>query len=286
MLTAIRKSDKNKVFGSQIDKDIEAEYYCEYCGKIVIHHNPESAVRIGHFKHKSNESLCPNITGETEIHYKTKYDIFNYIKKGWSVNLKILELEKWICNNSVRPDIYIETPKGNRIAIEVQATILTVSEIKRRTEIYFNNDIYVLWILPFEHGRIYEKVPIQNDYSKNGYEFVWEYREKVKLKEMEIFLYWAYLKKLLFWDIEHQDSDSFICVSFSEYKGNSAEFIKDGIDKYYSAKTAKTIKSTILVKKNIKFNQLSIRKIKEFNAPFRNYNIPNRRLFTFEENNK
>jgi competence CoiA-like predicted nuclease len=153
MLTAIRDTDNKKVVGALIEKDKNATYHCEYCKKEAIHHKSESQVRIGHFKHKQGASHCPNQTNETEWHYKTKYDIYKYIYSNWGDKLKEIEVEKWICNNSIRSDIYLETSK-NKIAIEVQATILTPSEIKRRTAKYFKNGIAVMWILPFEYDRI------------------------------------------------------------------------------------------------------------------------------------
>lgn len=281
MLTAIRYSDNKKVIGALIEKDKDATYYCEYCEKEVIHHKSESQLRVGHFKHKKGGSHCPNQTKETEWHYETKYDIFNYIQTNWGSKLEELEVEKWICNNSIRPDIYIRTLK-NKIAIEVQATILTISEIKRRTVKYFKNGISVMWILPFEFERLHEYQ--RNRFKSSEYEddWVWRERDKVRFKEMEIWLYWAYFKKLIFWDLKHKYSKEFIFTEFTEYKSDDVEFRRDGEEHFYYGKTAKTLKSVETIWYDIPFSKLTVSYSKEFEAPFRNYVIPERKIFTFD----
>lgn len=281
MITAIRKSDNEKVIGSIIPKDKNAEYTCEYCAKNVIHNRSDSRIRIGHFKHKHGDSHCPNQSKESEYHIKTKLDIYDYIKNGWGKKLRLIELEKWICNNSIRPDIYIETRKS-KIAIEVQATILTVSDIKKRTEKYNKNNIHVLWILPFVYSRIWENRIVEMGYGGDENKYDWCLSEKVKMKDMEIFLYWAYYKKLIFWDLEHEHSNSFIAVGFEEYKSDDADFWKDGEEHSYSGRTAKTIKSASWIKYNLQFTDFSTTFAKEFKAPYRNYVIPERELFTYD----
>ncbi|MFZ1424809.1 MAG: competence protein CoiA family protein [Saprospiraceae bacterium] len=280
MLTAIRTSDSQKVIGNYIEKDHRSTYICEYCKKNVVHHKSEAAIKTGHFKHRTGESHCPNQTAETEYHLKTKLDIYSYIKNGWGNKLELIELEKWICNNSIRPDVYIETKKS-KIAIEVQATILTVSEIKRRTEKYFDNGIYVLWILPYEFKRLYYVRYIRS--HDDEYEPEVSYHDKVKLKEMEVFLYWAYFKKLFFWDLDHKYSEAFICVGLTEHKSSDTEFRRDGEDHYYYGKTAKTLKSVDWIRENIKFDQMSTSYGPEYEPPFRQYTIPSRKLFTFDK---
>lgn len=273
MLTAIRKSDNKKVIGNHIPKDKTEEYYCEYCEKNVIHHKSESKIRCGHFKHNVGESDCPNQSKETEYHLKTKIDIYNYINNGWGDKLTCIELEKWICNKTIRPDIYIETRK-NKIAIEVQATILTVSEIKRRTEKYKKHGINVLWILPFEGSRIFDIYKLDDEFGIR-----YDYAEKVKLKEMEIFLYWAYFKRLIYWDLKHEYSDSFICVGFEAYKSEDVSFKRDGEDE---GRTFKTTKTVDWIKVDLEFTDFEPKYAKEFKAPFRDYVIPERELFTYD----
>jgi len=279
MITSIRQSDNQKVLGNVIMKDTSESYICEFCKKNVIHHKSDSGVRIGHFKHKTGESYCPNqMTGETEYHYRTKYDIYEYINSNWGDKLKLIEIEKWICNNTIRSDIYIETKKS-KIAIEVQATILTVSEIKSRTEKYTQNDIYVLWILPYENDRLYEYV--LDDENK----YDWFLREKVKLKEMEVYLYWSNNRRLIFWDLSHEYYNSFICTFFDEHKSDDVEFMRDGEEHYYTGRTAKTIKSPTW-EKCVNFNDMIVKEYPSTKAKNRMYSVGRRKIFTYELYNK
>ncbi|MBI3235242.1 MAG: hypothetical protein HYZ42_14605 [Bacteroidetes bacterium] len=280
MLTAIRINDNIKVVGENIQKDSSSKYICEYCKKYVIHHKAESKVKTGHFKHKIGESHCPNQIKETEYHIKTKLDIYNYINQEWGGKIQLIELEKWICNNTIRPDIYIETKKS-KIAIEVQATILTVSEIKRRTQKYFSNNIYVLWILPFEYSRFWEYKFQFHGYSEDGKNWDWSYRDKIRLKEMEIFLYWSNFKKLIFWNLSHEHSKSFVCIELSEYVNEDVEFWRDGESHSYYGKKAKTMKQIENIIYDIPFDRFKTTYCKEFSPPIKEYLIPERLLFTY-----
>lgn len=275
MITAIRQSDNSKVLGNLIDKDASEIYTCDFCKKAVIHHRSDSGIKIGHFKHKSGESHCPNKnTGETEYHYRTKYDIYDYIKTSWGDKLKCIEVEKWLCNNTVRADVYVETNK-NKIAIEVQATILTVSEIKTRTERYYANGIYVLWILPYDYNRLYEYVLNQEN------EYDWFFRDKVKLKDMEVFLYWSNNQRLIFWDLEHKYYDDFVCTFFKEHKNDDVEFRRDGEEHYYSGRTSKTIK-TPSWEIGVAFDKMTVKHFQSVQAQNRTYVVPDRKIFTYE----
>jgi len=284
MLTSIRESDKKKVIGNQIPKDKNEKYFCEYCKNEVIHHKSSSKVRIGHFKHKSGQSFCPN-TSETIEHLETKNGIYNYIIKYWGDSLKIIELEKWICQNTIRPDIYIETKKGNKIAIEVQASVLQVSEIKRRTEKYFKEKIYVLWILIFEKKRFIEYRQDWGYDEEGEWKLLphdWHLARRLKLKEFEVFLYWGYFKKLIFWDFTEKYSESFIVAELDEYISDGTEFYQNGEFKSFEGKRTKTIKSIKKLNYNIEFDEFRIDYAKEFESYFRNYIIPERYIFNYK----
>lgn len=278
MLVAIRQLDKKPVIGALIHKDQTAIYVCDYCKNIVIHHKSESGEKIGHFKHKSGESHCPNQSKETEEHLRTKLDIYEYIKEGWGSKLKVLEIEKWICENSIRPDVYIETNR-NKIAIEVQATALTVDEIKRRTSKYFKNDIAVLWVMPYYHNRFMEYKYQAEGYNEDECDYGWSYKPNVKLKSMELFLHWAYFKCLYFWEYERINSKGFIKVKLDKYVGVDVEFRRDGEEHYYYGKTAKTVKRIQSIQCNIAFDEFIVTIAKEYNVPQSNYSVPNRKLF-------
>ena len=285
MLTAIRKSDKKKVTGAWIEKNNAESYRCEYCHKNVIHHKSDSGEKIGHFKHKSGESYCPNQVKETEEHIRTKLDIFEYINSGWGNKLQWIELEKWICNNTIRPDVYIETRKS-KIAIEVQATVLTIDEIKRRTTNYYNNGIAVLWVMPYYHHRFMEFKYQAEGYNEETCDFGWSYRPNVRLKSMELFLYWAYFKNLFFWEYERVNSNGFIRIRLDRYIGEDVEFRRDGEDHYYSGKIAKTLKTIRYIEFDISFEDFRVENAKEYNVPQSNYQLPKRKLFTIKKDSE
>jgi competence CoiA-like predicted nuclease len=274
MLTAIRQSDNLKVLGNQIDKNLSETYTCDFCKKVVIHHKSDSRIKVGHFKHKTGESHCPNNFPETEYHLNTKIDIYNYIKESWGDKLKCLEIEKWVCNNSARADVYIETNR-NKIAIEVQATILTVSEIKSRTEKYYSSNIYVLWILPYDYQRLHRYILNRNN------EYDWFFQDKVKLKDMEVFLYWSNKQRLIFWDLNHKYYDTFVCTFFTEHKNDDVDFWRDGEQHLYSGRTSKTIK-TPTSEIEVSFDKMLPKHYKTTQAQNRTYEIPDRKVFTYD----
>jgi len=281
MLTAIRQSDNKKVVGEFIEKVKGERFKCEFCDKIVTHNKPTDRVKVGHFKHKSGESFCPN-HGESIEHIRTKLSIFNYIKSKWGDKLKEIEIEKWICNRTIRPDIYIETKKGNKIAIEVQASALTVTEIKRRTSKYFNENIYVMWVLLFDYPRFYEfkkEWGTKDDGNWGLVDARYSFRDKVRLKEFEIFLYWAYYKDLIFWDLEQEHSTDFMVIRMADYWTDDKEFRKDGEDYYYEGKQTKVMKTIQSIKRDISFDKF--RPIKGSVFKGKSYEIPERTIFAF-----
>lgn len=85
----------------------------------------------------------------------------------------------------------------------MQATALTATEIKRRTVKYCNDNVYVLWVLPYERFRFIELQttyePDDEDDDNDGYRAPsYILRDRVRLREYEIFLFLAYYRKLIF----------------------------------------------------------------------------------------
>lgn len=285
MLTAKRKSDNQKVIGDFIEKSTLDSYFCEYCDKEVVHHKSKSKIKIGHFKHKPGHSFCPNY-GETIVHIQTKLQIYQFIEEQWGSKLSLIELEKWICNKSIRPDIYIVTKKLTKIAIEVQASALTVDEIKRRTEKYYNEGIYVLWVLPFEYTRFFEYKRVSG-WDENGVwrllEGEYDLADKIRLKEYEIFIFWAYYKKLILWDLDQEYSSGFIIVELVDYISEPVEFRRDGEDHYYDGRKSKVMKVPMKIFKNVSFDKFKPNDAKRFDGNRRGYGIPERRILTHFE---
>lgn len=288
MLTAIRETDGAKVIGEFTEKDSSISYRCEKCTDQVIHHRSQARLRIGHFAHRPGAS-CSSGSGETIEHLRTKLDIYQHIRSGWGASLQRVELEAWICDRSIRSDIYIETSKGSRIAIEVQASALTVDEIIRRTRKYHTEGIHVLWVLPFSFKRFYERMServyrlglVRSDYYDEDH---WIPREKVKLLAYEQVIYWSYMKRLIMWDLDHKYSSAFIVASLSQHIGDDVTFYSQGGEEHhYSGRKAKTLKVVEKVFVDVGFNQFERTVFrKDFKMAVIPYIIPARHILHFE----
>lgn len=287
MLTAIRISDGAKVIGEFTEKAPDTSYRCEKCENPVVHHRSEARLRIGHFAHKAGASFCPS-GGETLEHVQTKLDIYNYIKEGWGTKVKVLEPEAWICNRTIRPDVYVETRRGTRIAVEVQASALTVDEIMRRTKKYNTEGVHVLWVLPFEFRRFFERYIARE--QRRGHVIqedegdAWIHCDKVRLHGYEQFIYWAYLKRLIMWDLEHKHSDGFVVIELSQHVGEDVTFYTSGGEEHYhSGKKSKTQKVVDRVIGNVEFDQFEPNVFRiDFTMKFLPYSIPARHIMNFD----
>jgi competence CoiA-like predicted nuclease len=241
MLVAIRDSDNNRVIGYEIEKDSGQNYTCPCCKKQVIHHKSSSEIKIGHFKHKIKQSECAN-RHESKEHIEAKVGIYKYLQNEWVSSFELMELERWICNNTIRPDIYIETRKGTKIAIEVQASSLTVDEIIQRTMRYHKNNIYVFWVLIFNFSRFYE----HSSYSESGFIPT----NRLRLKSFELFLSELQCNKLFLWS-NRDKNNGFIGTYLSEHRQEDREFRKEGTDYYYEGKPSKVLRCVDCISYNL-----------------------------------
>lgn len=289
MLTAIRIADTVKVIGDFIEKDASATYRCEKCESPVVHHRSKARLRIGHFAHRAGASFCPS-GGETLEHVQTKLDIYKYIKDGWGTKLKVLEPEAWICNRTIRPDVYVETHKGTRIAIEVQASALTVDEIMRRTKKYNTEGVHVIWVLLFEFRRFFERFIARAHRLGHVIDEIeadaWIYHDKVRLHAYEQFIYWTYLKRLIMWDLDHKHSDGFVVIELSQHVGEDVTYYSSGGEEHYHAgRKSKTQKVVDRVIGNIEFDQFEPSVFRsDFTLKSLPYSIPARHIMNFDVN--
>lgn len=204
MLSAIRNSDSKKVIGHMIEKNSNENYYCEKCSEELIHHKSKSGIRIGHFKHRKSD--CSNYKPMSFEHLEIQFQIFEHISENYK-SVKSIETEKWLGDNSIRADVYIETKKGTKIGIEVQSSSISFDEISRRTQSYARNNIYVFWIIPYDDSRF---IDIDEDDEYN-------FNKKIKLKAYERFLYWSNVKALYLWDLDGKGGSGFIKMVLSNY---------------------------------------------------------------------
>ncbi|WP_277187664.1 competence protein CoiA [Caballeronia sp. BR00000012568055] len=137
MLTASRKIDGQKLYAFQADK-IDAPFACPTCDTEVVLR--KGHIKVHHFAHKPPVT-CYRGQGETVEHMRCKLDVFNALSRAAGV--QSVELEKDF-GGSVA-DVFARI-RGVPVAIEVQRSKLSVSEITRRTLAYNRLGVYVLWI--------------------------------------------------------------------------------------------------------------------------------------------
>lgn len=140
MLTA--KNAKEKIVLASTSQKSDGPFYCPDCESEMILH--KGRITIHHFKHKSHVR-CEYGNGESEVHRRCKYEIFTELSRYNGLGCV---LEKSL--GKVRPDVFMVSKKtGNKCAIEVQISALTMDKIMYRTRQYESLGIYVLWLSPY-----------------------------------------------------------------------------------------------------------------------------------------
>jgi hypothetical protein len=150
VLAAIRASDRRKVYSFH-SKKIDGPWECPdpQCGEKLLLR--VCSDKIDHFAHYPG-STCGHSSGETELHWRAKKDIFERLLRDPRVTG--LELERVL--KGCRPDVSFYYD-GRPIAIEVQLSSIPLYEISRRTKRYFQLGIAVLWVnlTPREEGDVF-----------------------------------------------------------------------------------------------------------------------------------
>jgi competence protein CoiA len=137
MLTAIRQSDATKVL-ARVSQRLEAPFTCSLCRREVILR--KGKIKVHHFAHKP-PVMCSLGAGETEAHHQAKLAIYDALRT--EPHVTDAELEKNL-GGSVA-DVYA-CISGVPVAIEIQRSSLTVSEIVSRTEKYHRLNTAVIWV--------------------------------------------------------------------------------------------------------------------------------------------
>ncbi|HEX8177048.1 MAG TPA: competence protein CoiA family protein [Pyrinomonadaceae bacterium] len=137
MMTAIRELDGLKVGAWEVERD-ERPFLCPCCAEVVTLRR--GGIIAPHFAHKPPVT-CEYGTGESEEHRRCKISIFEALAAHPRV--RKCEMERDL--GAVRPDVsaYINDVP---VAIEVQASNLTLEKIAHRTQEYARRGIYVLWL--------------------------------------------------------------------------------------------------------------------------------------------
>lgn len=145
MITA--KGINNKTYLS-IDKETTYQkkgfYRCRDCDQSVF--LKKSNFRNSHFSHFPFGSVCNQWEKDTEEHTTMKVDIYNYFKNFYWIDF--IELETPIpCGDSfIKPDIFIKTKSGDKIAIECQITKITWLAVLEKIKKYSDINIGTLFI--------------------------------------------------------------------------------------------------------------------------------------------
>jgi len=265
MYTALVKSSNIKVNADEANRHLN-EFLCEKCKSSVI--LKKGLVRSAHFSHTSG-SAC-DYAGESELHVRIKKNIYYKLKSFLKGKIKSIDIEKHL--GDVRPDIYIEGNKNN-VAIEIQASGLTPQEIIYRTKKYHDKNIYLLWVLPFKEERFY-------NINNRGQKVL----QPVKLREYERIIMYMYYKTVVYWDIDNYNSDDFIVVGFEDAYSDSSEFydVEIGDTVYYEPKRLKTLKEPARIKFDVTLDKFKPSYAKEFPMPMADYDLPARKILTFD----
>ena len=155
----------------------QGPFSCPECkGDVIL---KKGRVREHHFAHRP-PFTCQYGSGESEIHYRAKRELFTALSAHPRCNK--CELERSL--KGVRPDIslYIKT---HRVAIEIQRSSVTVEDIIRKAEVYNKLGIYLLYLFP-----------------ESGPEITWRENEEEYIcrpNQWEKFLHSMFFGRVYYW---------------------------------------------------------------------------------------
>jgi len=170
----------------------EKPFFCPNCNNEVILR--QGVIKAHHFAHKP-PVCCVYGSGESEIHYKIKKQLYEYL--NLQPNCKKCDIERNLI--TVRPDVslYIDNIP---VAIEIQKSNIDIRIIRRRMIEYNKKKISVLWIIP-------DKSPNMQYHDKEN-----EYVHRAI--EWETYLHALNYGKLYYW----QDNNTVMAYHFSSFR--------------------------------------------------------------------
>ncbi|MBE0641643.1 MAG: hypothetical protein IH599_06370 [Bacteroidales bacterium] len=285
MLKAIRKSDASLVSGHLIRKRTAEVYLCPECGEEVIHARSLSGVRIGHFRHKAGSLAC-QFAGEGPEHERIKAEIYLYLQERYPAAFDVLEPEYRQLSPDLRPDLFLVTRKGTRIAIEIQVSSIRVDEMVRRMKEYTRLQVYMMWVLPFPGDRlILEKEELGWTHGIGHYvrSIHNETAHVLRLSEQEVFLYWAYFKKLIFWPGPGAADKGFILARLEEAYSGGREMLIEGEHRKYQESKSSMIKYIRSLEYGLAFDAFRPGFARAFRSRMRPYPIPARLILSIRD---
>lgn len=127
----------NRVIAWEVEKGSSA-FHCPHCEDQVILR--KGNVYVHHFAHKPG-SKCPN-AGESMQHMKIKQSVFLSLRG--QIGSTKCAMERRL--EAVRPDVSLRI-SGTPVAVEIQLSSITETEINRRLLRYSDMGIYCLWVM-------------------------------------------------------------------------------------------------------------------------------------------
>ncbi len=138
----------HELFSAETCTAEDGPFYCTSCFTDAVVR--KCTEKKDHFAHKARLSPVAE-GGEGDLHSKCKSEICNalvsLVPDGKWETERTIEANKRLGTPGLRPDIsgYID---GRLVAIEVQASVLSISKIVKKTEAYTKWKINTLWIVP------------------------------------------------------------------------------------------------------------------------------------------
>lgn len=138
LIAKYKKEDKNVVSYKERDFILKnrKDFICPHCKDKVIY--ADAIFKIKHFRHKAKR-VCES-EPETETHIQMKKFICEFLNENPK---QVLEKNLGF---SI-PDLYI---KDKRIAIECQASQISIRKFIERSINYHKNGVFVLWIWDYD----------------------------------------------------------------------------------------------------------------------------------------
>jgi competence protein CoiA len=137
MLSAYNQ-ERKLVIAWNVNKK-QGPFICPECGRVVV--VKKGQFIIHHFAHTPNAN-CSYGTGETFEHWQAKYEMYEALR----TNPRVSDLQVELPLGAVRPDIIFCWDGKVVVVIELQRSNLPPNDAARRTSIYAEKDIAVLWV--------------------------------------------------------------------------------------------------------------------------------------------
>lgn len=112
--------------------------FCPVCkGRVILKNGKQKSA---HFAHKIRKICVGFSEGETKEHLSLKQVVFDWLQR-YSPN-SVIHLEGYLPKTRQRPDVLYE-----KLAIEIQCSILPYRIFEERTNTYQKNGYVVWWII-------------------------------------------------------------------------------------------------------------------------------------------